>query len=138
MPIQFDKNVPNFLPITAAREMYEPFHRLKFSFAATYYDQMRSGLPELAKIAKFAQGAQDLHSGRSELDMGALAVLAGDPRVAEAPTALAALGLCGPLLAQRVAEEAHRRLGAMLEGAGSATDVVVVDRAGAVIGRAGP
>ena len=92
----------------------------------------------LAKIAKFAQGAQDLHSGRSELDMGALAVLAGDPRVAEAPTALAALGLCGPQLAQRVAEEAQRRLGAMLEGAAIVTDVVVVDRAGAVIGLAGP
>ena len=92
----------------------------------------------LAKVAKFAQGALDLHSGRSELDMGALAVLAGDPRVAEAPTALAALGLCGPPLAQRVAEEAQRRLGAMLEGAGIASDVVVVDRAGAVIGRAGP
>jgi branched-chain amino acid transport system substrate-binding protein len=55
MPIQFEKNVPNFLPITAAREMYEPFHRLKFSFAATYYDQMRAGLPELAKIAKFSK-----------------------------------------------------------------------------------
>ena len=92
----------------------------------------------LAKIAKFAQGAQDLHSGRSELDMGALAVLAGDPRVAEAPTALAALGMCGPPLAQRVAEEAHRRLRVMLEGAGIASDAVVVDRAGAVIGRAGP
>ena len=35
MPIQFEKNVINFLPITAAREMYEPFHRLKYSFAAT-------------------------------------------------------------------------------------------------------
>lgn len=92
----------------------------------------------LAKIAKFAQGAQDLHSGRSELDMAALSVLAGDPRVAEAPTALAALVLCGPPLAQRVAEEAHRRLGAMLDGTGTASDVVVVDRAGAVIGRAGP
>jgi branched-chain amino acid transport system substrate-binding protein len=55
MPIQFAKNVLNYLPITAAREMYDPFHRLKFSFAATYYDQMRSGLPELAKRAKFSK-----------------------------------------------------------------------------------
>ncbi|MEB2336500.1 MAG: ABC transporter substrate-binding protein, partial [Burkholderiales bacterium] len=30
MPIQFEKNVINFFPITAAREMYEPFHRLKY------------------------------------------------------------------------------------------------------------
>ena len=55
MPVQFEKNVINFLPITAAREMYDPFHRLKFSFAATYFDQMRSGLPELAKRAKFSR-----------------------------------------------------------------------------------
>jgi branched-chain amino acid transport system substrate-binding protein len=26
MPVQFEKNVVNFLPITAAREMYEPLH----------------------------------------------------------------------------------------------------------------
>lgn len=49
MPVQFEKNVINFFPVTAAREMYEPFHRLKYSFATTYYDQMRVYLPELAK-----------------------------------------------------------------------------------------
>jgi branched-chain amino acid transport system substrate-binding protein len=49
MPVQFEKNVINFFPITAAREMYEPFHRLKYSFAATYYDQMRITLPGLIK-----------------------------------------------------------------------------------------
>jgi branched-chain amino acid transport system substrate-binding protein len=49
MPVQFQKNVINFFPVTAAREMYEPFHKLKYSFAATYYDQMRLGLPILVK-----------------------------------------------------------------------------------------
>ena len=49
MPVQFEKNVINFLPITAAREMYEPFHRLKYSFAATYYDQVRLALPRIVK-----------------------------------------------------------------------------------------
>jgi branched-chain amino acid transport system substrate-binding protein len=49
MPVQFEKNVVNFLPITAAREMYEPFHKLKYSFAATYYDQIRTVLPKLVK-----------------------------------------------------------------------------------------
>ena len=49
MPVQFEKNVINFLPITAAREMYEPFHKLKYSFAATYYDQVRTMLPKLVK-----------------------------------------------------------------------------------------
>ena len=49
MPVQFEKNVINFLPITAARDMYEPFHRLKYSFAVTYYDQIRTALPKLVK-----------------------------------------------------------------------------------------
>ncbi|MDH5580166.1 MAG: ABC transporter substrate-binding protein, partial [Betaproteobacteria bacterium] len=49
MPVQFEKNVINFYPVTAAREMYEPFHRLKYAFAATYYDQMRTTLPGLVK-----------------------------------------------------------------------------------------
>lgn len=49
MPVQFEKGVINFFPITAAREMYEPFHRLKYSFAATYFDQIRLALPMLAK-----------------------------------------------------------------------------------------
>jgi branched-chain amino acid transport system substrate-binding protein len=49
MPVQFEKNVINFYPVTAAREMYEPFNRLKYSFAATYYDQMRGAVPRLVK-----------------------------------------------------------------------------------------
>lgn len=49
MPVQFEKNVINFFPLTAAREMYEPFHRLKYSFAATYFDQMRAAVPKMVK-----------------------------------------------------------------------------------------
>ncbi|HSV53659.1 MAG TPA: ABC transporter substrate-binding protein [Burkholderiaceae bacterium] len=49
MPVQFEKNVVNFFPVTAAREMYDPLHKLKFAFAATYYDQMRTALPKLVK-----------------------------------------------------------------------------------------
>ncbi|MDP2262496.1 MAG: ABC transporter substrate-binding protein [Hydrogenophaga sp.] len=49
MPVQFQKNVINFFPVTAAREMYEPFHRLKYSFAATYFDQMKIAVPKLVK-----------------------------------------------------------------------------------------
>ncbi|MBW0171642.1 MAG: ABC transporter substrate-binding protein [Hydrogenophaga sp.] len=49
MPVQFQKNVLNFFPVTAAREMYDPFHKLKYSFAATYYDQMKIMVPKLAK-----------------------------------------------------------------------------------------
>ena len=49
MPVQFEKGVINFMPITAAREMYEPLHKLKYSFAATYYDQIRIALPKMVK-----------------------------------------------------------------------------------------
>ncbi len=49
MPIQFEKNVINFMPLSAAREMYAPFHKLKYSFAVPYYEQVRVMLPRLAK-----------------------------------------------------------------------------------------
>ncbi len=49
MPVQFEKNIINFLPVSAAREMYDPFHKLKYSFAATYYDQVRTVLPKMVK-----------------------------------------------------------------------------------------
>ncbi len=49
MPVQFEKNVINFFPITAAREMYEPFHKLKYSYAVPYYEQMRIAVPKMAK-----------------------------------------------------------------------------------------
>ena len=49
MPVQFSKNVINFFPVTAAREMFDPFHPLKYSFAATYYDQVRLSTAKLVK-----------------------------------------------------------------------------------------
>jgi len=49
MPIQFEKDVINFFPLTAARSMYEPFHRLKFSVAPTYYEQIHASLPKLIR-----------------------------------------------------------------------------------------
>lgn len=52
MPVQFEKNIVNFMPITAAREMYEPFHRLKYAFAAPYFEQMRVVVPQLVKERK--------------------------------------------------------------------------------------
>ena len=44
MPIFFEKNIPHLFPLTAARQMYDPLHKLKYSFAATYFDQVRSGI----------------------------------------------------------------------------------------------
>jgi len=72
MPVQFDKNVVNFLPITAAREMYEPLHKLKYSFAATYYDQMRITLPKLVR----EKGAKKVCINYQDDDFG-LEVLRG-------------------------------------------------------------
>jgi branched-chain amino acid transport system substrate-binding protein len=50
MPIFFEKNVPHLFPLTAARQMYDPFHKLKYSFAATYFDQVRSGVKHLNRV----------------------------------------------------------------------------------------
>jgi len=72
MPVQFEKNVINFFPITAAREMYEPFHRLKYSFAATYFDQMRNAVPKLVK----EKGAKKVCTMYQDDDFG-LEVLRG-------------------------------------------------------------
>ena len=52
MPVLFEKEVINFFPLSAAREMYEPFHRLKFSTLTTYYDQLRTALPKLLRRNK--------------------------------------------------------------------------------------
>ncbi len=41
---QIDANVPNLFPLSAARSMFEPFHKLKFYGAATYVDQVRAGI----------------------------------------------------------------------------------------------
>lgn len=44
MPMMFAKGVPNLLPLTAARSMYQPYNKLKWSQFASYYDQMRAGV----------------------------------------------------------------------------------------------
>lgn len=92
----------------------------------------------IGKMAKLAQGATDLHSSRSQVDLAALAQLAGDTRIATLPSALAALELAGPMLAARVAERARAQALAMFADAPpQALDIVVIDRAGTVVGRAG-
>jgi branched-chain amino acid transport system substrate-binding protein len=49
MPLYLEKNVAHLFPLTGARQMYEPLQKLKYSFAAPYFDQMRSGLKHLVK-----------------------------------------------------------------------------------------
>jgi cobalt-precorrin-5B (C1)-methyltransferase len=89
------------------------------------------------KMVKLAQGAMDLHSGRSQVDFVWLAERVPGPlrqRVLGANTALEVLELAGNDLAQRVAEEAVQHVRRFLQGA-SVADVMVVDRLGTIIGR---
>ena len=53
MPFQFERGVINFFPLTGAREMFEPFHKLKFAFSPPYFDQMRAMVPYLVKQKGF-------------------------------------------------------------------------------------
>lgn len=94
----------------------------------------------IGKITKLAQGAADLHSGRSQVDFAVLnawAQAAGLPDVARANTALEAVEIAGPGLARIVAAKARDTAQAMLRDSGVAVDIVVIDRAGAILARTG-
>jgi cobalt-precorrin-5B (C1)-methyltransferase len=101
----------------------------------------------IGKLAKLAEGHLDLHSARSQVSFAALATLvteAGGPPqlvegVREANTALDALRQCqeaGLPLGDLVAAGARRTAEGVLLGAPVEVDVVVIDRAGTVVGRA--
>ncbi|PBC83541.1 cobalt-precorrin-5B (C1)-methyltransferase [Streptomyces sp. 2224.1] len=102
-----------------------------------------------AKLSKLAAGHLDLHSARSQVDKGFLAELARRggadealaQAVAEANTGLAALQLCAAAdvpLGDLVAATARDESLAVLRGAPVAVDVICIDRAGMVVGRAEP
>ena len=44
MPMVLKKGLPHVFPLTAAEQMYAPFHKLKFSMAAPYHEGMRTGI----------------------------------------------------------------------------------------------
>jgi cobalt-precorrin-5B (C1)-methyltransferase len=101
-----------------------------------------------AKLSKLAAGHLDLHSGRSQVDLERLAALVlaagGDDRLAAAVrganTAMHALELAraaGVPIADAVAAGARRGALGVLGGAPVTVEVLVVDRAGHVVGRAG-
>lgn len=89
----------------------------------------------LGKITKLAQGAVDLHSARSQVDFAALAQLAGDPLIAKANTALEAFEIAGENLVNLLARMANENVRKQLGTAEIATDIVIIDRAGKIIGR---
>ncbi|PXY26005.1 cobalt-precorrin-5B (C(1))-methyltransferase [Prauserella coralliicola] len=99
-----------------------------------------------AKLSKLAAGYLDLHSKRSQVDLGLLAELAeeaGYPAlrgpIREANTALHALELAhaeGLALGELVAERARRVAADVLGDAPVDVDIVAIDRAGTIVGRA--
>ncbi|GGD04714.1 cobalt-precorrin-5B (C(1))-methyltransferase [Aureimonas glaciei] len=103
-----------------------------------------------AKLTKLAAGSLDLHSGRSQVDFaylhGLVAEIAPEraealePAILGANTAKAVLDLCvagGIDLAGAVARAALATVSTTLRGADIAAEIIVVDRTGGVIARAG-
>jgi len=66
LPDQLKAGVPNMFPLTAARQMHEPFDRLKFASGATYYDQMRIGIKWMVE----KKGKKKICSLYQETDFG--------------------------------------------------------------------
>jgi branched-chain amino acid transport system substrate-binding protein len=66
MPDQIEKGVPNMFPLTSARSMYEPFNRLKFGLASSYYDQMRAGVKYFVE----QKGKKTLCAAYQDTDFG--------------------------------------------------------------------
>ena len=90
----------------------------------------------IGKLSKLAQGAMDLHSGRSRVDFAALAELVGVEAVAHANSALEAYEMVGAPLAQAVAHHAKIQAEATARGT-VAIEVIMVSRAGAVLAQTG-
>ncbi len=99
-----------------------------------------------AKMSKLAAGYLDLHSKRSQVDLALLAALAeraahpwlSEP-IKQANTALHALELAtadGLDLGSLVAERARQTAAEVLGDSGVTVDIVVIDRAGTIVGRA--
>jgi cobalt-precorrin-5B (C1)-methyltransferase len=100
-----------------------------------------------AKLSKLADGAMDLHSGRSEIDRdqlaGTMRDLGGDEATLnaarQANTASEILDLArasGLPLGDAIASRAKQQALAMLAGE-TAIEVIIVDRQGGVVGHAG-
>ncbi|SDJ83982.1 cobalt-precorrin-5B (C1)-methyltransferase [Aliiruegeria lutimaris] len=90
------------------------------------------------KLTKLAQGAMDLHSGRSQVDFEQLADLAATlgadrAEIAACNTANQALGIVGAPLACAIAEAARMKAQAVLSDAPVEVDILLIDRAGNLV-----
>ncbi len=96
----------------------------------------------IGKFTKLAQGARDLHSGRSQVDFAALGELADSlgfdgKAVRGANTALEAYTLTGPELIRAIAQKAQQTALEILDGADIAVEIIIIDRSGTIIARQG-
>lgn len=100
-----------------------------------------------AKMAKLAQGALDLHSGRSQIDnLHFLSLPCAEnltqtmrERIQNANTAMEVLGIMNELgidIASDIAEGARRTALSVLRDAPVEVDVIVIDRSGIIIAHA--
>ena len=90
------------------------------------------------KLTKLAQGATDLHSGRSQVDFAALAACAAvpsadRPKVAASNTAQEALSIVGAALAEEIAGLARGKARALIKDAPIDIQIMVVARDGAIL-----
>ena len=93
----------------------------------------------IGKMVKMAQGAVDLHSGRSTVDfaaLGRLSVSLGLADVSDANTALEALERTGAPLANAIAEQVKTQATRQSRDKIKQIDVVVINRDGTIMGRA--
>jgi cobalt-precorrin-5B (C1)-methyltransferase len=91
----------------------------------------------IGKLTKLAQGARDLHSGRSQVDFSKLSDALGDTDVADMNTALEVFEKIGSLHADWVAVNALANVRGMVPDS-IVADVIVMNRQGEIIARAGP
>lgn len=71
LPEQIKANVPNMFPATLARQMVEPFHRMKFLGVSSYYDMQRTVVRWLVKNGnrkRVCTMYMDSDYGRENLD----------------------------------------------------------------------
>ena len=93
----------------------------------------------IGKMTKLAQGARDLHSKRSQVNFATLNKWAKESNLSDilhVNTALQALEICGPDLAAVVAQKALECVNHQIGDVGISCDIIVVDRAGNIVGQA--
>ncbi|MEO0894488.1 MAG: cobalt-precorrin-5B (C(1))-methyltransferase [Pseudomonadota bacterium] len=90
----------------------------------------------IGKLTKLAQGARDLHSGRSQVNFEKLSDVLGVPEVKNMNTALEVYEKTGKKHSQWVAENALIEVRKLVPK--SEVDVIVMDRQGNIIAKAGP